>query len=132
MVAASSSNESADTQLYNAACTVYNSVLATPGLVLDASMVFTSGTYTSTQSNKTVTGYLPTFLDIGGNVLTYNPTTLSFVNGALQTTTVQAVKLPLVIDYLLQDTSIPFSLGMPGIPLSADGGAHRRYGEAKN
>ena len=116
--AASSSNESADTQLFNEACTVYNTVLATPGLVLDASMVFTSGTYTSTQSNKSVTGYLPTFLDIGGNVLTYNPTTLSFVNGALQTTTVQAVKLPLVIDYQLQDTSIPFSLGMPGIPLS--------------
>ena len=116
--AATPGNQSADAQLYNEACTVYNAVLATPGLVLNPALVLTTGTYTSSQTNKSVTGYLPKFLDANGNPLTFSTSNQAFINTSNVVTAVQAVTCPLIIDYTLSNAKVPFSLGMPGIPLS--------------
>jgi len=116
--AATTGNQSAETQLYNEACTVYNTVLSTPGLVLDPALVLTTGSFTSSQTNRSTTGYLPKFLDVNGNTLTYSSANQAFVNASNVVTGVQAVTCPLIIDYTMSNTTVPFSFGMPGIPLS--------------
>ena len=114
----------ADSQLYSEATTVYNAILATPGLVLDSELVLTTGSYLNSQSNKTVTGALPTYLDSHYNILTFSTTSQSFVNSQGVVTDVESVEFPLIVDYTLENTTIPFSLGLPGLPLSFDNPAN--------
>jgi hypothetical protein len=115
---ASVGEETAEAQLFNEATTAYNVVLATPGLVLDGSMTFTTGSYVDAVSGGTTTGALPTFSDASGNLLTYNPLAESFFDSAGNTQIVRSVAFPLVIDYTLAATKIPFQLGMPGLPIT--------------
>ena len=114
----SAGNQSADDQLYNEACTVYNTLLETPGLVLDASQPQNSGSFIPNGQTASTTGQIPLFFDAYGNALTYSSAAQYFINSSGIETTVQAVQFPLVVDFTLQNTSIPFSLGMPGIPLT--------------
>jgi len=116
--AATTGNQSADAQLYNAACTVYNAVLATPGLVLNPALILATGTFISSQTNQSTTGFIPGFLDANGNPLTFSQSAQTFVNALNQVTNAVGVTCPLVIDYTLSATKVPFSFGMPGIPLS--------------
>ena len=115
---ASVGEASAEAQLYNEATTAYNVVLATPGLVLDGSMTFTTGSYVDAVSGETTSGSLPTFSDAAGNLLTYNALAESFFDSAGDTQIVRSVAFPLVIDYTLAATEIPFQLGMPGLPIT--------------
>lgn len=115
---ASVGEASAEAQLYNEATTAYNVVLATPGLVLDGSMTSTTGSYVNAISGETTTGALPTFFDADGNLLTYNALAESFFDSAGDTQIVRSVAFPLVIDYTLAATEIPFQLGMPGLPIT--------------
>jgi autotransporter-associated beta strand protein len=115
---ASVGEASAEAQLYNEATTAYNVILATPGLVLDGSMTFTAGSYVDAVSGETTTGRLPTFRDAAGNLLTYNALAESFFDSAGDTQIVQSVAFPLVVDYTLAATEIPFQLGMPGLPIT--------------
>ena len=111
---------SPEAQLYNVASTAYNKVLSTPGLILDPSLQLTPGTYTIGQSTTQTTGSIPTFRDASGNILTYSPVFTKFLNlalGAAQAD-VEMVEFPLIIDYTLPDTTIPFALGLPGLPLA--------------
>ena len=110
--------ETADEQLFNEASTSYNVILTTPGLVLDGSMVLTTGTYISSLTNEPTSGSLPVFRDANGQVLTYNDSAKYFVDGEGDRGFVQSVEFPLVIDYALSSTEIPFQLGMPGIPIT--------------
>jgi len=110
--------ETADEQLYNEATTAYNVVLATPGLVLDGSMAFTTGSYVSALTGATTSGSLPTFYDATGSVLTYNAAAESFFDAAGDQKIARSVAFPLVIDYTLAATEIPFELGMPGLPIT--------------
>ena len=110
--------ETAAEQLYNEATTAYNVVLATPGLVLDGSLAFTTGSYVSAITGATTSGSLPSFFDAAGNLLTYNALAESFFDGAGDPQTVRSVAFPLVIDYTLAATEIPFELGMPGLPIT--------------
>ena len=114
----SAGNQSADEQLYNEACTVYNLILQTPGLVLDASQPQNPGSYNPNGGTTVVTGQIPLFFDVDGNPLTYDSTINYFIYSSGQMANIQAVQLPLIVDFTLQNTSIPFSLGMPGIPLT--------------
>ena len=108
---ASAGEESADEQLYNEAVSVYNTILYTPGMVLDGSMPAASTLGTGVR-------YIPTFLDDAGHVLTYNSAAEYFIDSAGQQGVVESVEFPLVINYLLDYTQIPFELLMPGIPLT--------------
>lgn len=110
--------ETADEQLYNEATSTYNLILSTPGLVLDGSTVVATGSYISSVTDVLTTGSLPVFLDADGNELTYNAATESFIDRLGEQTIVQSVEFPLVIDYTLAATTIPFDLGMPGIPIT--------------
>jgi hypothetical protein len=114
----SAGNQSADDQLYNEACTVFNLLLATPGLVLDPTQPQNPGSYTPNGQTASTSGQIPLFFDAYGNPLTYNSTAQYFINASGDETTVQAVQFPLIVDFTLQNTTIPFSLGMPGIPLT--------------
>ncbi len=123
---------SADAQLYSEATTVYNTILATPGLVLDSTLILTTGSYLNSQSNKTVNGALPTFLDGNYNILTFSTANQAFVNSQSVVTAVESVEFPLIIDYTLGNTTIPFSFGMPGIPLTFDNPADLSLVESGN
>jgi hypothetical protein len=114
----SAGNQSADEQLYNEACTAYNLMLNTPGLVLDPTQPQNSGSYIPSGQTASTTGQIPLFFDAYGNPLTYNSAAQYFINESGNETTVQAVQFPLIVDFTLENTSIPFSLGMPGIPLT--------------
>ena len=81
-------------------------------------MAFTTGSYVNAISGETTTGALPTFLDADGNLLTYNALAESFFDSAGDTQIVRSVAFPLVIDYTLAATEIPFQLGMPGLPIT--------------
>ena len=109
---------SADDQLYNDASTVYNMILTTPGLVLDSTQPQNIGNYFPNGQSSSVSGQIPLFFDGSENPLTYSFASQNFINSTGDFTTVQAIQFPLIVDYTLQNTSIPFSLGMPGIPLS--------------
>ena len=111
---------SADAQLYSEATTVYNTLLATPGLVLASDLVLSTGSYLNSQTNTTINGALPTFLDANYNILTFSTANQAFVNSQLVVTAVESVEFPLIIDYTLENTTIPFSFGLPGIPLTID------------
>lgn len=109
--------ESADEQLYNETTSTYNVILATPGIVLDGSTPTVIGSYVSSLTGEVTSGSLPVFLDADGNELTYNAAAEYFIDALDNQAVVQSVEFPLVIDYTLASTEIPFDLGMPGIPI---------------